>query len=161
MQDLQHQKTGKISQVYWMKKQEEELNFNFFELLFLIAIDGKLSDGSTGFANGEFKVYGLDDKILVEGSTLKKDRTGKWNFYYYDVNIYTEQDYSNNVSGVEKYFVLNSAQPFSGKFIQKYNNGKTKYEFKISDGLRDGKSKYFNESGEETKSEKYDKGILK
>jgi len=153
--------TGKVSQVYWMKKQKDELDFNFFELIFLFAINGKFSDGSTGYANGEFKVYGSDDKILVEGSNFKKDRLGKWKFYYYDVNVYTERDYKKNVRGEEKYFVLNTGQPFSGKFIQKYDNGKPKYEFKISEGLRDGKSKYFDEAGEETKSEKFDNGVIK
>jgi len=155
------EKTGKVSQVYWMKKDEADLNYNFFEFIFLIKTGGKLSDGTTGYANGEFKVFGADGKILVEGSYLKKDRIGKWKLYYYDVNVYTEQDFTSDVGGIEKYFVLNSGQKFSGKFIQSYDNGKPKYEFKVSEGLRDGKSKYFDESGETTKAEKYDKGVLK
>jgi len=61
---------------------------------------------------------------------------------------------------VEKYLNINNGQLFSGKFIQSFNNGKTKYEFKISEGLRDGKSKYYDENGKVTKTEKYDKGIL-
>lgn len=51
-------------------------------------------------------------------------------------------------------------QLFSGKFIQKNDNGKLKYEFKISEGLRDGKSKYFDENEKTVKTEKYDKGVL-
>ena len=154
-------KTGKVSQVYWMKKDEEELNYNFFEFTFLIKTGGKLSDGTTGYANGEFKLYDSNDKILVDGNYLKTDKTGKWKIYYYDISVYTEQTFTSNVGDIEKYFVLSSGQPFSGKFIQNYDNGKPKYEFKISDGLRDGKSKYFDESGETTKTEKYDKGVLK
>ena len=64
------------------------------------------------------------------------------------------------MGGIENYFVLGSSQPYSGKFIQKYDNGKLKYEFKISEGLRDGKSKYYDEGGKVTKNEKYEKGIL-
>jgi antitoxin component YwqK of YwqJK toxin-antitoxin module len=153
--------SGKVSQIYWMKKQNEELNHNFFELFFLINTGSKFSDGSKAYADGEFKVYSYDDKVLVEGSYLKKDKIGKWKFYYYDVNVYIEQDYINDVGGVARYFVLNSGQQFSGKFIQKFDNGKLKYEFKISSGLRDGKSKYFDESGEEVKIEKYEKGVIK
>ncbi len=71
-----------------------------------------------------------------------------------------QQDFKDNTGGTENYFVINSSQPFSGKFIQKYENGKLKYQFKISEGLRDGKSKYYDENGKVTKTEKYEKGIL-
>ncbi|MBL0049662.1 MAG: hypothetical protein IPP32_16385 [Bacteroidetes bacterium] len=154
-------KNGKVSQIYWMKKDAEDLNHNFFELIFLIKTDGKLSDGTTGYANGEFKLYNSNDKILVEGNYLKTDKIGKWKIYYYDVSVYTEQDFTINVGDNEKYFIIGSDQPFSGKFILKYDNGKPKYEFKVSDGLREGKSKYFDESGKTIKTEKYEKGILK
>lgn len=151
---------GKVSQEYILRKKDgEAINHNFFELMFILNT-GKYSDGSTGYPDGEFKLYDRSDKILVEGSVYKKNKTGKWKIYYYDINTYTEQDFKDNTGGTENYFVINSSQPFSGKFIQKYENGKLKFEFKISEGLRDGKSKYYDEDGKLTTTEKYEKGIL-
>jgi len=151
---------GKVSQEYMLRKKDgEPINHNFFEFMFRLNT-GKYSDGSNGYPDGEFKLYDKSDKILVEGSVYKKNKIGKWKIYYYDVNIYTEQDFKDNTGSTENYFLVSSSKPFSGKFIQKYNNGETKYEFKISEGLRDGKSKYYDENGKVVKTEKYEKGIL-
>ena len=152
---------GKASQVYTLKKENsEKINHNFFEFIFNIST-GKKSDGNSGYADGEFKLYDNTGNILIEGTVFKKEKMGTWKYYYYDENVFSEQEFKNDIGGTEKYIVLKSGQPFSGKFIQKFDNGKLKYEFKISDGLRDGKSKYFDETGKVVNSEKYDKGILK
>lgn len=151
---------GKISQVYLLRKNDgETINHNFFEFMFILKT-GKYSNGSNGYPDGEFKMYDRSDKILIQGTAYKKTKIGKWKFYYYDVNIYTEQEYNNDIGGAEKYFSINTNQQFSGKFVQKFDNGKLKYEFKISDGLRDGKSKYFDENGKVVNTQKYDKGVL-
>ncbi len=151
---------GKASQIYTLTKSEAEpINYNFFELIFLISTGGK-SDGSSGYADGALIIYDNEDKVLIEGVIYKKDKIGIWKYNYYDINIYTEQVFNNNIGDVEKYFVSTSGQLFSGKFIQNYDNRKVKYEFKISEGLRDGKSKYYDENGKVIKTEKYEKGIL-
>lgn len=151
---------GKASQVYTLKKENsEKINHNFFELIFNIST-GKKSDGNSGYTDGELKIYDNEEKILIEGVIYKKDKIGVWKYYYYDINVYTEQVFNNNIGDVEKYFVVTTGQPFSGKFIQKYDSGKLKSEFKISEGLRDGKSKYYDENGKVEKTEKYEKGIL-
>lgn len=154
-------KSGKVSQVYWMTKDEGILNHYVFEHLFLIKTGGKLSDSTSGYPNGEFIIYDANDKILVEGYYYKTEKTGKWRTYYYDASVYTEQEFTQNIGGKEYYYSIASEQPFSGKFIQNYYNGKPKYKFKISNGLRNGKSIYYDESGEKSKTEKYEKGILK
>ena len=151
---------GKASQIYTLTKSEAEpINHNFFELIFAIST-GKKSDGSSGYADGEIKIYDNKEKVLIEGVIYKKDKIGVWKHYYYDINIYTEQVFNNNIGDIEKYLVVTTGQLFSGKFIQNYDNGKVKYEFKISEGLRDGKSKYYDENGKIVKTEKYEKGIL-
>lgn len=150
---------SKVSQEYWIKKNRSyPVDPEYFELFFAFRT-GRKSDGTTGFPDGQFKLYNSNNKIITEGFYSKETKTGKWKFYY-DSNVFTEQDFSNNVGSIEKYFVLATAQPFSGKFIQKFANGKIKYEYKISDGLRDGKSKYYDENGNVIKTEKYKKGIL-
>jgi antitoxin component YwqK of YwqJK toxin-antitoxin module len=151
---------GKVSQIYTLSKSEAKpIDHNFFELIFAISTGNK-SDGSSGYADGELKIYDNKEKLLIEGVFYKKDKIGVWKHYYYDINIYTEQAFNNNIGDVEKYFVVTTGQLFSGKFIQKYDDGKVKYEFKISEGLRDGKSKYYDENGNIVKTEKYEKGIL-
>jgi len=89
-----------------------------------------------------------------------KNKIGVWKSYYYDINVFTEQTYNNNTCAEEKYLILTTGKLFSGKFIQNFENGELKYEFKISSGLRNGKSKYYNESGKLIKTEKYKRGRL-
>lgn len=156
----QYNAEGKVSQTYRIKKDSPEpLNQDFFEFYFLIKT-GKLSDGVTGFLDGELKVFNPEGKLVLEGALLKEAKVGLWKYYYYDLDIYTEQEFLNNTGGVEKFYSLNTGKPYSGKFIRKHPNGKVKNEFKISDGLRNGTSKYFDETGKLEKSTKYEKGVL-
>jgi antitoxin component YwqK of YwqJK toxin-antitoxin module len=150
------------SQVYtFKKKNSEKINYNLFEFIFITSI-GENSDGSSGYPDGEFKVYDNKERVISEGTVYKKDKIGVWKYYYYDVNIYTEQEFINsNNYGFERYFTFTTKQLFSGKFVQKYDNGKLKFEFKISEGLRDGKSKYFSKDEKNINIEKYEKGVLK
>jgi antitoxin component YwqK of YwqJK toxin-antitoxin module len=151
---------GKISEIFTLKKENsEQINHHFFALIFNLYTNNK-SDENLGYNDGEIKYYDDKDKILIEGSYYKNDKIGVWKYYFYDINAYTEQEFSNNIGGTEKYYIVTTAQPFSGKFIQKHENGKLKYEFKISEGLREGKSKYFDENGKIISTEKYEKGIL-
>jgi antitoxin component YwqK of YwqJK toxin-antitoxin module len=61
---------GYVSQEYWFKK-EEEINHNFFELTFLIYTDKKLSDGTTAYKDGDFKVFNSDNQPIVTGKYYK------------------------------------------------------------------------------------------
>jgi antitoxin component YwqK of YwqJK toxin-antitoxin module len=151
---------GKISQVYWMKKPVEFLNHNTFEWTFLIYTNSKYTKDSTGYPDGEYIEYNHDDKIVVEGKKFKKNLIGKWIYNYYINNILLEEEYNNNILSSEKYFVLTTGKLFSGKFIIKFDNGKMRFEFNVSNGLRDGKSKYFNEEGKLIKTENYKKGKI-
>lgn len=151
---------GKVSQEYLLIKEDgKEIDHNFFQLVFYLSTEEN-SDFSSGYPDGEFKLYDKNNKIFVEGNVHKKDKIGRWKTYYYDSNIYSEQEFTGNDGGEIKYLVIGTSQPFSGKFIQKYDTGKIKYEFKISEGLREGKSKYYDENGKVTKIEKYEKGII-
>lgn len=155
-----NQDGSKISQEYWVKKNNPEpINPEFFELYFAFST-GKRSDGTTGYPDGQFKIFNSSDKLLVEGVYYKEEKRDTWKTYFYDVNIFVEQNYVNGVGGLEKYIEISTGKQFTGKYIQKFDNGKVKFEFKISDGLRNGKSIYYDESGKVVKIEKYSKGIL-
>lgn len=100
------------------------------------------------------------NKILISGSYKNNLQNGKWKTYYYDNGIYTSQNFIRGKGDLENYFLINNNQPFNGKFELKYKNGNPKLEYKISNGLRDGKSKYYDENGNQVKTEKYSKGLL-
>jgi antitoxin component YwqK of YwqJK toxin-antitoxin module len=151
---------GKVSQNYMLSTNKSESFYNnYFEFIFNSCLEEN-SDISRGYPDGEFKLYDKDDKILVEGTFYKNIKTGKWKTYYYDISTYTEEDFRDNVGGLKFYFEINSNKPYSGRFIHKHANGKTKFDYRISKGLQDGKSKYFDENGKLIKTEKYKKGVM-
>ncbi len=119
------------------------------------------SDVSQVYPDGNFQSFDTAGRILSEGTLYKEKKTGTWKEYYYDVQVYTLQVFANDSIQPEMYFDMEKQKPFSGKFEQEYPNGKTRIEFRISDGLRDGKSRYYDEKGDLIKTEKYDNGKLK
>lgn len=151
---------GRISQEYSLIKENGSINHNLFEFIFLL-YTGKYSDGSKGYPDGEFKIYDNKNRIITEGSINKSSKTGLWKTYYYEDNIILQQEFDAGTIGIENYYLIKSNQKFCGMFIQKFDNGKIKFKFKISEGLRNGKSKYYDENGKLVKTEKYEKGILK
>ncbi len=150
-----------ISQVYRLnKKSDEKINGNIFELSFLLKMDSKFAGSDAGYADGEHKEYDSKGILVVDGKYLKKDKVGNWTFYYPEISVNIEQEFNNDIGGIEKFIDTKKNLPFSGKFILKNISGKKICEFKIDEGVRDGKSKYFDENGELTKTDKYDKGVL-
>jgi len=97
---------------------------------------------------------------LIVGNFTNNFKEGDWITMYYENDIYVTQNYHQDVSSVEMYSSIVSNQPYTGVFKLKHTNSIPKCEFKISDGLRNGKSKYFDDAGIITKTEKYNKGKL-
>lgn len=149
---------GKLSQEYFLNV-GEGINHNYFEVMFILKT-GKLSNGTDGYKEGEFKYSTLDEKPIVIGNYKNNNKTGLWKYYYYDIDVLRTEEYSNNTLINEYFTKISDGKPFSGHFTQSYNNGKKKFDIKVEKGLRDGKSKYFNEQGEITNTEKYGQGIL-
>lgn len=150
---------GSASQEYWVKK-EDEINHHFFEIFFGLSV-GKLSDGSAGYKDGEFKLFDFNNQQIVKGKYYKEDRIGLWTFYYYDQNIKIESNFSQDKRTDEKYLNLNE-ELFSGVFVYNdYENG-IKEERKIKDGLRNGKTFFIDTKTNKTiKKESYKNGELK
>lgn len=157
----QFDQEGRVSQVYRLsKKYDEEVSGNLFELTFLLKMDSKFSGSEAGYADGEHKEYDSKNNILVEGKYYKKDKVGLWTYYYPEISVKIEQEFNNDIGGIEKFVDLKKNLPFSGKFVLKNGSGNKTCEFKVDEGIRDGKSKYFDVKGELTKTEKYEKGVL-
>jgi antitoxin component YwqK of YwqJK toxin-antitoxin module len=148
------------SQEYWVKK-EKDIDHNWFELTFLLAINPKFSDGTTGYKDGEFKLFNSTNQPIVTGKYYKKDRIGLWTFYYYDQNVKIESNFVQDKRIDEKYLTLNG-DLFSGEFIYFDDENGIKEERKIKDGLRNGKTFYIDIKTDKTiKKESYKSGILK
>ncbi len=149
-----------VSQEYWLKK-DKDIDHNWFELTFLFAIDSKLSDGTTGYKDGEFKLLNASNQPIATGKYYKEDRIGLWSFYYYDQNVKIESNFTQDKRTDEKYFTLNR-DLFSGEFIFNDEENGIKEERKIKDGLRNGKTSYIDIKTNKTiKKESYKNGELK
>lgn len=147
------------SQVYWIKK-ENDIDHNWFEFTFTMSV-GKYSDGTTGYKDGEFKLFNSTNQPIVTGEYYKKDRIGLWTFYYYDQKVKIEANYSQDKPTDEKYFTLNG-ELFSGEFVYIDEENGIKEERKIKDGLRNGKTIYIDTKTKKTiKKESYKNGELK
>lgn len=152
--------SGYTVQEYWLKK-DKEIDHHWFELTFLIAIDKKLSDGTTGYKDGEFKLFNSNNQPFITGKYYKEDRIGLWTFYYYDQKVKIESNFTQDKRADEKYLTLNG-EPFSGEFIYYDNENGIKEERKIKDGLRNGKTTYIDLKTNKTiKKENYKNGELK
>ena len=148
------------SQEYWVMK-EKDIDHNWFELIFLIAIDNELSDGTKGHKDGEFKLFNSNNQPIVTGKYYKEDRIGLWTFYYYDQNVKIESNFTQDKRTDEKYLNLNG-ELFSGEFVYFDNDNEIKEERKIKDGLRNGKTVYIDTKTKKTiKKESYKNGELK
>ncbi|WP_317897130.1 toxin-antitoxin system YwqK family antitoxin [Aurantibacillus circumpalustris] len=158
---INYLKEGRNTQVYTIKKgNNSPINHNFFEFDFYLKA-GKTSNGKDGYPDGEHKEYDAGGNVIVEGTLYNQEKIGIWKHYYRDENVFTTQGFTNNIGGVENYFFISSGLPFSGNFLQKYPNGQVMLSFKIEKSERNGKSKYYDENGKVTKTEKYEKGTLK
>lgn len=147
-----------VSQIYNLTKEgNEKIYGNYFELYFYLNINNK----NGGYADGEYREYNKKNIPLIEGIYYKDIKIGKWTYYYPDIQVKIEQEYINDIGQIEHFFDTNKNAVYSGKFILRKANGEKVCDFKIDEGLRDGKSKYYDSKGETIKTEKYEKGILK
>jgi antitoxin component YwqK of YwqJK toxin-antitoxin module len=149
-----------IVQEYQLQK-DKQIDHNWFELMFLIAIDRKMSGEAKGFKDGFYGIYDSEDKPLVTGKYYKEERIDLWTFYYYDHGIKIESHYKNDKSTDEKYLKLNG-ELFSGEFTFVDNENGIEEIRKVKDGLRNGKTIYKDLKTDKTiKKESYQKGVLK
>lgn len=151
---------GYTRQEYFVNK-EKEIDHNWFEFMFELAIDKGVSDGAAAYKDGMFTLFSYKNKPIVSGQYYKEERIGLWTFYYYEKNVKMELHFLKNKRFDEKYFNLNN-ELYSGTFTY-YDEGNGIKELrKIKDGLRDGKTSYFDiKTGHLIKKESYKNGELK
>lgn len=151
---------GYVSQEYWVKK-DDEINHNFFELTFMLSTSDKISNGTTGYKDGDFKLFNAQNLPLITGKYYKEDKIGLWTFYYYEQNVKILSNFTKNKKIDEKYYNLKD-ELFSGKFTYYDNENDIREERKIKNGMRNGKTTYINTKTTKTiRKENYKNGILK
>ena len=99
--------------------------------------------------------------MLETGSINGKLRIGQWTYFYYNQNIKIYITYQAGNPQSEEYKTLDGI-PFSGKFeyVDAVNN--VKEVRNIKDGLRHGKTIYYNmTTGKVLRKVSYKKGIEK
>lgn len=111
-------------------------------------------------ANGSITLFDKTGRILMEGNLNRENKIGIWIWYYYDQDVFIEREFENNEDTTERFKVLSSKSPFSGTFSEKFTEGGFKSQIKVSDGLRNGNSKYFDKNGKVEKTIKYKKGLI-
>lgn len=149
-----------VSQEYWIKK-EKDIDHNWFELTFLLAINPKSSDGNNGYKDGEFKLFNTTSQPVVTGKYYKKDKIGLWTFYYYNQNVKIESNFAQDKLTDENYLTQNE-ELFSGEFVYFDDENGIKEVRKIKDGLRNGKTTYIDiKTGKIIKKENFKMGYLK
>lgn len=146
---------------YYIKKDDPVLNYNFFEFIFMLKT-GKLSDGESGYPDGELILYDENGDVKIQGKLKKEDKVGTWKYNYQEQDVQIQIEYTNNEPGIEKYYTLSTGTVFNGIFKFTDNENKINEERKIKDGLRNGKTVYIDiATGKTTKKEKYEDGKIK
>lgn len=98
------------------------------------------------------------DKVIESGYYTNNIKDGVWQ-YFYNPNILWEAVYSNGTITKETFQETSSKAPFKGDYIVLWPNGKIRFEFKIKNGLKNGKCKWFDSNGNTIKEIKYSEGV--
>lgn len=107
--------------------------------------------------HGEYeKMYG--DKPVESGYYANNLKDGVWRYYYHPTIIW-EVVYVSGKETKETFTDASTKQPTKGDYVVTWPNGKNRFEFKIKNGLRNGKSKWSDTNGNTLKELKYSDGI--
>lgn len=124
-------------------------------------IVSRIDENDFSVRYGKYEVKDASGRMLETGSINGKLRIGQWTYFYYNQNIKIYITYQAGNPQSEEYKTLDGI-PFSGKFeyVDAVNN--VKEVRNIKDGLRHGKTIYYNmTTGKVLRKVSYKKGIEK
>jgi antitoxin component YwqK of YwqJK toxin-antitoxin module len=154
----QYFSNGKISQVYWVKK-EKDIGHNWFEISFLLKLKEK--DKSIIYRDGEYKDFDIDGRPLIIGEYFEESKIGDWIYYYYPQKVKIEIEYDDNINIGEKYLTITN-ELYSGDFTFLDNDKKIKEIRSIKNGLRNGNTEFIDiNTGKRINKVKYKDGKIK
>lgn len=138
------------SQVYRIK--EKYIDHVSFNKSFQKLLKRKFNDEI--FKNGKFEFINKQGVVEVKGSYYKNEKTGDWEYYYTNQNIYIIEQYINNRIILEKY-LTKERLPYSGK-VKIGNEIRN-----VKKGLRNGTTKLLDINGKTIMKTKYKNGKIK
>ncbi len=100
----------------------------------------------------------VNGEVLISGQYLFGSKQGLWEYYYPDQNIKLERRYLNNKVSKETFFDLSTDRLYSGRFVEKLNDG-SYIVYKIKNGLKHGTAKHYSPEGKVIEKIKYKKGV--
>jgi antitoxin component YwqK of YwqJK toxin-antitoxin module len=130
-----------------------------FAVLFIDEIN-QLSGVTKSCLDGEYIVEDNTGLILKDGFYKCGIKSETWNTYYYDQNLKCQAEYNDDSIVSEHFYTIDLNDTYSGKLTVYGRRGELLQEIKIKDGLRNGKTIYFDRNGKSKKTEKYKDGIL-
>ena len=118
----------------------------------------KQTDGGKTNKHGSYEVF-VEDELTVQGNYKRDKKDGVW-ISYQDLGPNTWEKTFRNGRFIKEVFKDGEGKPLSGKFVRHHSNGTVRSEFKVKNGVRSGKSIYWDASGKIEKEEKYSGGRL-
>ncbi len=111
-----------------------------------------------GTKNGDYKIS-VKDEVIIQGKYDNGKLVGKWNFQHKEQNVSLDITYTSDEKAEELYRIYNSQELFDGEFIV-FDAYRRKIESrKIKEGVRNGNTLFFDESGNARHKEKYKDGV--
>lgn len=138
----------------WQYERATSVNHETFEEEFLAA----KQDPQKCYKHGTYE-KSANDMMLYSGEYTRNKKDGLWEYYYHE-KITWQKTFTDG-KRIKEFFVSGAKKlPFEGDYILNYPSGGIKSEFKIKEGYRNGKSKYYDKQGIVFKTKKYKEGIL-
>jgi antitoxin component YwqK of YwqJK toxin-antitoxin module len=108
-----------------------------------------------GIKDGDYQLL-VNNQKIIEGKYCNNLRCGNWISDYPNEKIYIVSFFRNDILDEERFFDINTKEPYSGKLVLTVNG--SKLVIKIKKGLRNGKSFIYNKEGKVILEENYKDG---
>lgn len=119
--------------------------------------DAKVKQGHL-LMHGTYSLY-LAGTVHVSGNYTKGKKDGVWDYKYHPTIVW-QVTYQMDVRGREYFEEKGSSEGYKGEYIVNFPSGKVHYQFKVKDGLKNGKCLTYDSDGMLLLEEKYKAGVL-
>ncbi|MFQ5335151.1 MAG: hypothetical protein ACE5DN_03655, partial [Flavobacteriales bacterium] len=118
----------------------------------------KAKNTGKAYRDGTYEKY-ANDVLLYSGNYTEGKKDGVWEYDLTEGVRWQKTFEAGRL--VKEYFInIQGKTPFEGDYILKYRGGGMRCLFKIKEGYRNGKSRYYDRKGIEVRTEKYKEGQL-
>ncbi|MGB0403135.1 MAG: hypothetical protein ACPGEG_03495 [Salibacteraceae bacterium] len=144
-----------VSKTFLFSPEDKKIHHEHFMELF----KEKANDTSIFVLNGGYTVR-KSGSIELSGNYKMNLMDGNWD-YFYNTSIIWRKVFADGLLISESFIEKHTGNPLDkGEYVLWYGPERPKVEFKIKEGVRNGKSTWYKKGGEVLKEEKYKEGIL-